>query len=104
MAANKDAAIAISCLGRRLTAYAVGIVAPSHTELIATGEIGATALQTGRLDLLAQWVNEMRSKESDPVIQALAIGSWPELEDAAPIELFHEGHGQRALEAARSYQ
>lgn len=104
MAANKDAAVSISCLGRVNTAYAAGIISPSHAGLVATGEIEADAFQTGRLNLLAQWVTAMREHEADPTIQALAFGLWPELDDKSPLDLFASGHGQRALEAAQSYQ
>lgn len=103
MTASENAAVAVSCLGRRLVAFAIGTRSPAAVERIATGEQGATAIQTGRLEQLAEWVTILRELESDRTIVALSMGMWPTLDDQAPIELFHNGEGSRALIAARSY-
>lgn len=103
MTAQENASIAVSCLGRRLTAYAIGVRKTSEVERIATGEAEATAIQSERLEQLARWVDRLRELESDPTIRALSLGMWPSLNDEAPIQLFHEGQGQLALDAARGY-
>jgi hypothetical protein len=104
MSAADDASVAISCLGRRLTAFAIGEPSTSKVERFATGEDLPSIQQEIRLFGLAKWIGIMRDKEADPTIRALSIGQWPELNDQAPIELFHIGQGWRALIAAKSYQ
>lgn len=104
MSSTEDATIAISCLGRRLVAFAIGESSTVKADKFATGEEIPSVTQTMRLHGLAKWVTIMRKLESDETIRALSIGAWPELDDHAPIELFHNGQGWRALIAARSYQ
>lgn len=103
MTAQENARIAVECLGLRLTAFALGIRKTSEVKGMTTGEVTPTTLQAVNLEQLAEWVTILRKLESDATIRALSIGMWPDLNDEAPIELFHTGQGRRALAAARSY-
>jgi hypothetical protein len=103
MTAQENARIAVDCLGLRLTAFALGVRKTSEVKGMTIGEVTPTTLQAVKLEQLAEWVTTLRKLESDATIRALSMGMWPDLNDEAPIELFHYGQGQRALDAARSY-
>jgi hypothetical protein len=103
MTAQENASIAVSCLGHRLVAYGIGEPSTVRVKNFASGEEDPSDVQAERLAQLRQWVDRLRELEDDQTIRALSIGMWPTLNDEAPIQLFRDGQGQRALSAARSY-
>jgi hypothetical protein len=91
-------------LGSRAVAYAMGLESPE-----AVGDFSAGAVAPGpdveaTLRDLAEVVETGLEIEngSAELVRATLIGMNPNLNDQAALELFHNGQGQRVVEAVRS--
>lgn len=91
-------------IGQRLVAFAVGVRNPKLVGRWARGEHVPRQARERALRELFQVVSLMvESGESGATVRAWLIGSNPQLEDLAPIEVFHEGHVERVKQAAQAF-
>ena len=91
-------------VGQRLVAFGVGIRNPKLVGRWARGEHMPRQAHERALRELFQIVSLLiESGESASTVRAWLIGSNPQLEDLAPIELLHEGQVERVKRAAEAF-
>lgn len=91
-------------IGQRLVAFAVGVRNPKLVGRWARGEHLPRQAHDRALRDLFQVVSLLvESGESSATVRAWLIGSNPQLEDLAPIEVFHEGGVERVKRAAEAF-
>jgi hypothetical protein len=91
-------------VGQRLVAFAVGIRNPKLVGRWARAEHAPRQGHERVLRELFQIVSLLiESGESASTVRAWLIGSNPQLEDLAPIEVFHEGQIERVKRAAEAF-
>jgi hypothetical protein len=91
-------------VGQRLVAFGVGVRNPKLVGRWARGEHAPRQAHERALRELFQIVSLLvESGETAGTVRAWLIGSNPQLEDAAPIEVFHEGAIERVKRAAEAF-
>jgi hypothetical protein len=91
-------------IGQRLVAFAVGVRNPKLVGRWARGEHMPRQAHERALRELFQVVSLLvESGEAASTVRAWLIGSNPQLEDLAPIEVFHEGQVERVKRAAEAF-
>jgi len=88
-------------LGQRLTAYAVGVRDPKAIGKYARAETKPREETQARLRELYRITQQLLSRETAETVRAWMIGSNPQLNDKAPIELLHEESSQPVARAAQ---
>ncbi len=90
-------------LGQRLVAYALAEEDPQTIGRFARAEEEPSEETAATLRDLAEVVDTgLQIDGSEEVVRATMIGMNPSLNDQAPIELFHNGEGQRVVAVAQS--
>lgn len=90
-------------IGQRLTAFAVGVRDPKAIGRYARGERDPRAETDKRLREVFRVTQLLAASESPATVRAWLMGSNPQLDDHAPIELLHEQQVQPVLRAAQSF-
>ncbi len=91
-------------IGQRLVAFGVGVRNPKLVGRWARGEHEPRQEHERRLRELFRIVSLLvESGESAGTVRAWLIGSDPQLEDRAPIEVFHEGAFDQVRRAAEAF-
>jgi hypothetical protein len=91
-------------IGQRLVAFGVGVRNPKLVGRWARGEHQPRqAHERGLRDLFQVVSLLIESGESAATVRAWLIGSNPQLEDRAPIEVFHEGAFDQVRRAAEAF-
>jgi hypothetical protein len=91
-------------IGQRLVAFGVGVSNPKLVGRWARGMHQPHQKHDRSLRELFQIVSLLiESGESAATVRAWLIGSNPQLEDRAPIEVFHEGGIDQVRRAAESF-
>ena len=91
-------------IGQRLVAFAVGVRNPKLVGRWARGEHKPRQPHERNLRELFQIVSLLvESGETAGTVRAWLIGSNPQLEDRAPIEVFHEGAIDQVKRAAEAF-
>jgi hypothetical protein len=91
-------------IGQRLVAFAVGVRNPKLVGRWARGKHMPRQAHERALRELFQVVSLLvESGEAASTVRAWLIGSNPQLEDLAPIEVFHEGQVERVKRAAEAF-
>jgi hypothetical protein len=94
-----------SVLGQRLVAYAIHERDPRRIGAFARGEDLPETDPEKTLRDLGQLTEEVLDTQgrSPELFRALMIGMNHHFEDTAPIQLFHDGKGERVLRVAPSF-
>jgi hypothetical protein len=91
-------------IGQRLVAFGVGVRNPKLVGRWARGEHQPRAAHERDLRELFQIVSLLvESGEAASTVRAWLIGSNPQLEDQAPIEVFHAGAIDQVKRAAEAF-
>jgi hypothetical protein len=91
-------------IGQRLVAFGVGVRNPKLVGRWARGEHAPREAHERSLRELFQVVSLLiESGETASTVRAWLIGSNPQLQDRAPIEVFHEGAIDQVRRAAEAF-
>jgi len=91
-------------LGQRLAAYGAEIKDPKQIGRYAKGaDRRPNATTEGRLREVYKVVQLLLTAETPETVRAWMIGSNPQLNDEAPIEVLHRNQPGRAIRAAESF-
>lgn len=90
-------------LGQRIAAYAVGVHDPKAIGKYASGVRQPHQHVEAALRDLFQVSRLLLAHEQADTVRAWMIGSNPQLEDRAPLEVFHAGDRQSVIRAALAF-
>jgi hypothetical protein len=90
-------------LGQKLTAYAAGVKDPKAIGKYARGDHAPREETEARLRNVFRVTQLLLTGDSPATVRAWMIGSNPQLDDDAPIELLHETQVRPVLRAAEAF-
>jgi hypothetical protein len=90
-------------IGQRLAAYGAAIKDPKQIGRFAKGTRTPGEATAGRLREVYKVVQILSSEETPETVRAFLIGSNPQLDNEAPIEVLHHNQPARALSAAEAF-
>ena len=90
-------------IGQRLAAYGAAIKDPKQIGRYAKGARTPSDNTAARLKEVYEVVQLLLGSETPQTVRAWLIGSNPQLNDEAPIEVLHRNEPGRALRAAEAF-